>query len=60
MFQPSLAKITGIKAKLYVVPGAVPKFSKPRSVPYAIMEAVEAQLSKMEDDGVVIPLNSIE
>lgn len=41
VFQPSLGKGTGIKAKLHVVPGAVPKFCKPRSVPYALREAVE-------------------
>lgn len=51
VFQHNLGKVTGIKAKLHVIPGAVPKFCKPRSVPYALREAVETQLNKMEADG---------
>lgn len=53
VFQPSSGKVTGIKAKLHVVPGAVLKFCKPRSAPYALREAVETQLNKMEADGVI-------
>lgn len=56
VFQPSLGKVTGIKAKLHVVSGAVPKFCKPRPVPYALRDAVEAQLNKMEADGVITPV----
>ena len=55
VFQPSLGKVTGIKAKLHVMAGAVSKFCKPRSVPYALREAVEAQLNKLESDGVISP-----
>ena len=39
VFQPTLGKVTGIKAKLHVVTGAIPRFCKPRSVPYALREA---------------------
>lgn len=48
VFQLNLGKVTGIKAKLQVVSGDVPKFCKPRPVPYALRNAVEAQLNKME------------
>ncbi len=57
VFQPSLGKVTGIKAKLHVVPGAIPKFCKPCAVPYALREAVEAQLNTMEADGVIPPIS---
>lgn len=60
VFQSSLGKVTGIKAKLHVVSGAIPKFCKPRSVPYALRKAVEAQLNKMEADGVITPVNYSE
>lgn len=60
VFQRSLGKVTGIKAKLHGVPGAIPTFCKPRSVPYALREAVEAQLNKMEADGVITPVNYSE
>ena len=60
VFQPTLGKVTGIKAELHVVTGAIPKFCKPRSVPYALRDAVEAQLNKMEADGVITPVNFSE
>lgn len=60
VFQPSLGKLTGIKAKLHVVSGAVPKFCKPQPVPYALRDAVEAQLNKMEADGFITPVNFSE
>jgi hypothetical protein len=52
--------VTGIKAKLHVMTGAIPRFCKPRSVPYALRDAVEAQLNKMEADGVITPVNFSE
>lgn len=60
VFEPSLGKVKGVKAKLHVVPGAIPKFCKPRNVPYALREAVELQLSKMESDGVITPVSYSE
>ena len=60
VFEPSLGKVKGIKAKLHVVPGAMPKFCKPRTVPYALREAVEVQLSKLEADGVITPVSYSE
>lgn len=43
VFNPSLGKVKGVKAKLHVVPDAIPKFCKPRPVPYALREAVDVQ-----------------
>ena len=40
-------------ATLLVKPDATPKFFKPRPVPYAIRDAVGAQLDKLESDGVL-------
>lgn len=60
VFQPNLGKVTGIKAKLQVVSGAVPNFCKPRPVPYALRDAVEAQLNKMEADGVITAVDFSE
>lgn len=60
VFQPNLGKMTGMKAKLQVVSGALPRFCKLRPVPYALRDAVEAQLKKMEADGVIIPIDFSE
>ncbi|XP_057673038.1 uncharacterized protein LOC130904346 [Corythoichthys intestinalis] len=60
VFEPSLGKVKGIKAKLHVLPGAIPKFCKSRPVPYALREAVEVQLGKMEADGVITPVSYSE
>ena len=44
----SLCTITPFQANLSVTPEAVPKFFKPRSVPYALRESVENELNRME------------
>uniref|UniRef100_A0A3Q2EGN4 Gypsy retrotransposon integrase-like protein 1 n=1 Tax=Cyprinodon variegatus TaxID=28743 RepID=A0A3Q2EGN4_CYPVA len=60
VFNPELGKLKGIKAKLHVAPEAVPKFHKPRNVPYALKEAVERELTKLEAEGVISPINYSE
>lgn len=41
-----------MKAKLQVTEHALPKFCKPRNVTYALTEAVERELAKLEAEGV--------
>ena len=60
VFQPQLAMLKGITAKIHVTNGAVPKFCKPRPVPYALKEAVEKQLVKLVSEGVLTPANYSE
>ena len=57
VFKPELGKLKGIKAKFHVVPGAVPTFCKPRTVPYALREAVERELAKLEAESIISPTN---
>uniref|UniRef100_A0ABM0M1R3 Uncharacterized protein K02A2.6-like n=1 Tax=Saccoglossus kowalevskii TaxID=10224 RepID=A0ABM0M1R3_SACKO len=47
----------GIKAKLVVDENAQPKFCKPRQVPYAIRPKVEAELDRLEEEGIVSKVN---
>lgn len=60
VFKPGLGKLKGIEAKLQVTEKAVPKFCKPRNVPYALKEAVERELAKLESEGVISPTNYSE
>lgn len=57
VFKPGLGKLKGIEAKLHVTEKAVPKFCKPRTVPYAVKEAVEKELANLEAEGVISPTN---
>jgi hypothetical protein len=53
LFDDGLGTIHAHKASFLVKPDANPKFFKPRPVPFAIREAVGAQLNKLEEDGVL-------
>ena len=42
-----------ISASISLKPGTVPKFCKYRSVQYALREAVEEELDRLQRDGVI-------
>ena len=51
VFKPGLGKLEGMTAKLMLRPEAVPKFYKPRPMPYAMRPKVEATLAQMVAEG---------
>ena len=51
VFKPGLGKLRGITAKLTLRPEAIPKFHKPRPMPYAMRPKVEATLTQMVKEG---------
>ena len=53
VFKLGLGTIKGITAKLEMKSDAQPKFCKARPVPYAPQEAVEAEYSRLEAEGIV-------
>ena len=53
MFWAEIGTLRGVQAKLEVKPGARPRFYKPCSVPYAIKEAIEKDLERLEKAGVM-------
>ena len=57
LFKDGLGTVKDYEVKLSVKPGAVPKFFKERSVPYALKEAVEKDLERLEQLGVVTKVN---
>ena len=53
VFGPGLGKIKDFKARLCVHSEATPKFHKSRPKPYSLRKAVEAELDRLEKEGVV-------
>ena len=57
VFRKELGTLQGIEVKLVVKENATPKFFKPRSVPYAIRGAIEKDLERLENLGVIEKIN---
>jgi len=53
LFQDGYGKISAFKAKVRVQEGSQPIFHKPRPVPYALKEAVERELDRLERNGII-------
>ena len=53
VFKGKLGTIQDTNAKLYVKPNCNPKFCKPRSVPHALKERIEHELTRLENLGVL-------
>ncbi len=57
LFREELGTLKGVQVKLTLKPGATPKFFRPRAVPYALREAVEKDLARLEQLGVIEKVN---
>ena len=53
VFKEDLGMLKSATATLHVKPNATPKFFKPRPVPYAIREAMENELDRLESVGII-------
>ena len=60
LFADGFGTVTGMKVTLHVKQGAVPKFLLPRPVPFALREAVEKELQRMEDKDFIEPVSFSE
>ena len=56
VFADEFGKLKGHTAKIHVDPGAQPCFCKARTVPYAMRNKVEAELQRLEDAGIIEPV----
>ena len=56
VFKPELGAVKGVTAKLHLKENATPVFQRARPVPYALRSAVEEELKRMENDGVLKPV----
>ena len=60
VFEEGLGTLKGTQAKIYVDPSATPKFMKARPVPYALKVKVEQELDRLQNDGIISPVEFSE
>ena len=60
VFKRELGTLKGMQAGLELKPGAQPRFYKARSVPYALKEAIEQDLCRLEQLGIIEKVNCSE
>ncbi|XP_061723763.1 uncharacterized protein K02A2.6-like [Cydia pomonella] len=60
VFAQGTGKFTGKPIQLKVASDARPVFCKPRAVPHALRAAVEAELERLQADGVISPVETSE
>ena len=56
IFKPELGAVKGVTAKLHLKENMKPVLQKACPVPYASRPAVEKELKKMEDEGIIEPV----
>ena len=60
VFKEGLGTLKGYEAKIHVEPDAVPKFHRARTVPYALRDKVEKELQRLQDEGILEPVEYAE
>ena len=60
MFQDGLGTLKGFIAKMYVDPNAEPRFNPTRSVPYALQDLVDKELTRLQEAGIIEPVEISE
>ena len=60
LFNEGLGTLKGINARLIIKTDTIPKFLKPRSVPYALRDVIEKELERLEKLGVIEKVNHSE
>ena len=53
IFSGQIGSLKGLQAFLKMHTDVTPKFLKPRSVPYALKPAIEKDLERLEDTGMI-------
>ncbi len=60
VFTDSLGCYKGEPARLELKPNVVPKFLKPRPIPFALKSKVEAEIDRLVMEGILSPINNSE
>ena len=56
VFSDKIGTYTGGKVNIQIDPTVMPKFCKPRPLPFAIKDKVEDELKKLQEQGVIEPV----
>ena len=57
IFKKEIGTVQGMEAKLHVKDDAHPVFHKARPVPYSMRSAVDQELNRMQDEGIIFPVD---
>ena len=60
VFQDGLGTLQGFHAKILVELGVTPSFNPARSVPYALRDKVDKELQRLQDQGILEPVERAE
>ena len=60
MFSEGIGTLKGVKAKFYVDDTVKPRFCKPRPVTFALRAKVEDELDRMQEAGIIRPVEFSE
>ena len=60
VFKDELGLVRGASAKIQLKPNAVPKFCKARPIPYALRDRVKKELDRMQQAGIIEPVQTAE
>ena len=60
VFADGLGTVSGHEAVINLKEGATPKCWPPRSVPFAMRQAVDFELDRLQQEGIIVPVESAE
>jgi len=60
VFQNDLGAVKGMKARIHIRPEMKPVFQKPHPVPHRLKAAVERELERLQEEGVIEPVQFLE
>ncbi|KAL0160115.1 hypothetical protein M9458_043840, partial [Cirrhinus mrigala] len=60
VFKEELGTLKGMTVTIHVKPGSMPKFFRPRSVPFAKRSKVEAEINRLVNENIITPVKYSE
>ena len=60
VFKEGLGELKGMKVNIHVKDDAIPRFHKARPVPYAMKQKVEDELNRLQESGIIEPIQFSE